>query len=165
LSFFFSFFHFFSSFKKKTVLDSIVHFTENWSFPEECYLGMDNCYQADVILALGSSMLVQPAVGFPRKTLKNNGKLVIVTLQHTPYDLECFEKVFATTEEFMKMLMEELEIKDFDTTYDLLDNIPKEQAWANEIQEPKDPMQSWKNNNKNNNNNNNNNNEKSCNVM
>src|SRR5690606_30763446 len=97
--------------------DTIVHFTENWSLPEEVERGTEQCYEADISLALGSSMLVQPAVAFPTKTLKNNGKLVIVTLQHSPYDDDAFVKLYAKTDDFMKALMKELEIEEFDTSY------------------------------------------------
>lgn len=108
--------------------DTIVHFTENWSLPEEVNRGREQCYMADVSLALGSSMLVQPSVAYPTKTLKNNGKLVIVTLQHTPYDEDCFVKIYAKTDDFMKALMKELEIETFDTTYDHLEHLPPDDS-------------------------------------
>jgi mono-ADP-ribosyltransferase sirtuin 6 len=111
--------------------DTIVHFTENWSFPEEAARGADNCYRSDVAIALGTSMLVQPAVSFPGKTLKNNGSLVIVTLQVTPYDDDAAVKVYARTDDFMAALVTELDVVEFDTQYDLNDELPDEEVlWA-----------------------------------
>jgi hypothetical protein len=57
---------------------------------------------------LGSSLLVTPASTLPQKTLKNNGKLVIVNLQSTEYDPNCEIRFFAKIDRVMAMVMSEL---------------------------------------------------------
>ena len=42
--------------------------------------------KADLVLALGSSLTVQPAASLPIVTVNNGGKLVIVNAQKTPLD-------------------------------------------------------------------------------
>lgn len=54
--------------------------------------------------------------------------MVIVTLQHTPYDDECFVKLYAKTDDFMKALMKELGIEEFDQTYDHLQHLPPDDS-------------------------------------
>lgn len=46
----------------------------------------DHTYKADLALVLGSSLKVGPACDMPAQVGKNGGKLVIVNLQHTPFD-------------------------------------------------------------------------------
>jgi NAD-dependent deacetylase len=47
---------------------------------------LEESSKADLIIALGSSLLVQPAASFIDTTLQNGGKLIIVNNQDTPYD-------------------------------------------------------------------------------
>jgi len=54
----------------------------------------------------------------PFKALQNGGKLFIVNLQRTPYDNVASAKIYAKTDDFMVALMKELNLTNFDTTYD-----------------------------------------------
>lgn len=57
------------------------------SLPEEAFNGAAAlAEQADLILALGSSLSVQPAASLPQMTLRAGGELVIVNAQPTPLD-------------------------------------------------------------------------------
>ena len=47
---------------------------------------MSLAYDSDLMLILGSSLLVQPAASLPLYTLRNKGKIVIVNNQPTPLD-------------------------------------------------------------------------------
>jgi len=47
---------------------------------------IDECGKADLILALGTSLVVQPAASLPFATLDNGGKLVIINDMETPLD-------------------------------------------------------------------------------
>lgn len=51
---------------------------------------MDSAWEhtdkADLALVLGSSLKVGPACDMPVQVAKNGGNLVIVNLQHTPFD-------------------------------------------------------------------------------
>lgn len=106
--------------------DTIIHFTE--SLPEvELDLALKHGDASDLAIVLGTSMQVAPACHIPYRCSKNNGKLVIVNLQKTSYDDKA-TKIYAKTDEFMRLLMEELGLKDFDQDYDLLDVLPKEQV-------------------------------------
>ena len=49
-------------------------------------LAVRECSQADLILVLGSTLVVQPAASFPLYTLRNSGNLVIVNDMETPLD-------------------------------------------------------------------------------
>lgn len=80
---------------------------------------VEQARKADLALVLGTSMNVQPAASYPPKALRNeNGKFVLVNIQKTPYDEETTLKVYAKTDDFMKLLMHELGIEQFDQTYD-----------------------------------------------
>lgn len=94
--------------------DSIVNFGEN--LPEnELTDATKASKECDVALVLGSSMSVSPACLLPTYT---QGDLVIVNLQITDFDKRSSLRVFGKCDEFMKMLMEELELKidEFDET-------------------------------------------------
>lgn len=47
---------------------------------------IDLCGQADLILVVGSSLVVQPAAGLPLLTLQNSGRLAIINRDPTPLD-------------------------------------------------------------------------------
>lgn len=74
------------------------------SLPAEAVArAIDHCSNADLLIVLGSSLLVQPAASFPMHTLENNGRLVIVNNEPTPLDryahmlFEDLEEVFRYT--------------------------------------------------------------------
>jgi hypothetical protein len=66
-------------------------------------------------------MNVQPAASIPPLSLRNpNGQVVIVNLQRTPYDHLATIRVFGKCDEFMRLVMQELEIGDFDHESDCI---------------------------------------------
>lgn len=102
--------------------DTIVHFTEQYRtlFTEEHVMAQSQ--KADVMLILGTSMNVQPSACYPEQVLKNNpGSLILVNLQRTPYDHLCALRVFARTDRFMELLLDELNLlQQLDTSFDAL---------------------------------------------
>jgi len=98
--------------------DTIAHFTENID-ENEYEISIENARKADLALILGTSMFVQPAASLPYMTLNNpGGEIYIVNLQCTPIDQLATAKIYTETDHFMKLLMKELDIEKFDTTYD-----------------------------------------------
>lgn len=59
---------------------------------------------------MGSSLTVTPAADIP-KWVGQTGKLVIVNLQKTPLDQYAYIRVNAMCDDFMKLLMAELNMK------------------------------------------------------
>jgi len=99
--------------------DTIIHFTEN--LPEqELNDAWDHSEKSDFALVLGTSMRVQPSCRLPSLCKKQNGKMVIVNLQKTPYDHVAYKKVYAKTDEFMRRVMQYMGIDQVDETYDML---------------------------------------------
>ncbi len=47
---------------------------------------MEELKKADLLLIIGSSLLVHPVNSFPMKVIENGGELIIINLQRTPYD-------------------------------------------------------------------------------
>ncbi len=64
--------------------------------------------KADLMLILGSTLVVYPAASFPLYTTRNGGKLVIVNNMETPLDYmavakyDDLEKVFTYISEHLK---------------------------------------------------------------
>lgn len=57
-------------------------------------------------LVLGTSMNVQPNASYPEQCFQNeDGKMVIVNLQATPYDHLAKVRLFCKTDQFMEMLV------------------------------------------------------------
>jgi len=74
------------------------------SLPEAAFLkATEEASRADLIIALGSSLLVQPAASFIDRTLDNNGKLIVVNNQPTPYD-RYTDYLFKDLEDFCNIL-------------------------------------------------------------
>ncbi len=46
----------------------------------------DLCYRADVMIAVGSSLVVQPAASFPLIAKQNGARLIIINRDETPFD-------------------------------------------------------------------------------
>eukprot|EP01126_Amoeba_proteus_P010415 TRINITY_DN1404_c0_g1_i2.p1 TRINITY_DN1404_c0_g1~~TRINITY_DN1404_c0_g1_i2.p1 ORF type:complete len:222 (-),score=55.55 TRINITY_DN1404_c0_g1_i2:94-759(-) len=68
---------------------------------------------ADVVLVMGSSMLVSPSDSLPFSGQAIHGKrfkFVLVNLQKTPYDQSSHLRIFAKCDKVMQLLMQELEI-------------------------------------------------------
>ena len=64
-----------------------------------------------------------------------NKQLVIVNLQKTPYDNLASIRIFAKTDQFMEILMEELAIKEFDRETDILNTWSKKEGEEEEEEE------------------------------
>lgn len=60
--------------------------------------------------AIGSSLTVSPANDLPEETVRCGGKLVIINLQRTPLDRLAHLRIFARTDDVMRMVMAKLAI-------------------------------------------------------
>ncbi|KAL6079563.1 NAD-dependent protein deacetylase sirtuin-7 [Balamuthia mandrillaris] len=97
--------------------DTIVHFSESFRARATRPLSNYHARTCDLALVMGTSMNVQPSACYPDKCLRNpGGKLMIVNLQATPFDSLASIRVFARTDAFMAVLMEELGLQQFDMT-------------------------------------------------
>jgi len=93
----------------KEMYDSIINFGEN--LPEkELDDGFEHGSQADLCLALGSSLRVTPAADMPKETAKRKGRLVIVNLQATPLDKYAF-RINGLIDDVMTRLMAKLDLE------------------------------------------------------
>lgn len=61
--------------------------------------------EADLIIAIGSSLVVQPVAGLPTITLRSGGELALVTNGPTPYDADAFVKLDGDVEEELTALL------------------------------------------------------------
>ncbi|CAG9327387.1 unnamed protein product [Blepharisma stoltei] len=86
--------------------DTIINFGENL---EEDIIdrGFRNGAEADLCLAMGSSLRVTPAADIP-KNVSKHGRLVIVNLQKTPLDGRAALQIHAFCDTVMQLLMEKL---------------------------------------------------------
>jgi len=89
--------------------DSIINFGENLP-TRDLDLGFSNAEKADLCLVLGSSLTVTPAADMP-KLVGKKAKLVIVNLQKTPLDKYAKHKVHTTADDFMRLVMRNLELE------------------------------------------------------
>ena len=89
------------------LIDTIVNFGENLdgTVLENC---ANNSNAADLCLAMGSSLRVNPAAQFPKEVSKH-GKLVVVNLQKTPLDKYAL-CIHALCDVVMDKLMRELQL-------------------------------------------------------
>uniref|UniRef100_A0A6B2LCP3 Regulatory protein SIR2 homolog 7 n=1 Tax=Arcella intermedia TaxID=1963864 RepID=A0A6B2LCP3_9EUKA len=101
------------------LMDTIVHFSEAFRGMHDEVISLYHARKADVAVVMGTSMNVQPNASFPDLCFQNEGKLVIVNLQKTPYDNVAAVRVFARTDVFMRKLMEEMKEEEFDRETDL----------------------------------------------
>mmetsp|Transcript_11905 Transcript_11905/g.27642 ORF Transcript_11905/g.27642 Transcript_11905/m.27642 type:complete len:455 (-) Transcript_11905:2568-3932(-) len=90
--------------------DTIINFGE--SLPDrDLSMANDQAGQADLCLALGSSLSVSPANHIPEQVgCKQGGRLVIVNLMRTPLDGHADLVIHAKCDTVMELLMEELAI-------------------------------------------------------
>ncbi len=64
---------------------TIVLFGEK--LPEEEFKkATEEIKKADLLIVIGSSLLVHPVNSFPMKVIENGGELILINLQSTPYD-------------------------------------------------------------------------------
>eukprot|EP01080_Neovahlkampfia_damariscottae_P002457 gene2457-3167_t len=88
-----------------TLLDWDDELPEN-----DLLLAESHLKKADLVLCLGTSLRVQPANQLPLLTLKNDGNLVICTLQKTPIDEFANLILHTKVDEIMSHIMEHLNI-------------------------------------------------------
>lgn len=60
---------------------------------------------ADLLIAIGSSLVVHPVAGLPTITLRRGGQLALVTNGPTPYDADAFVKLDGDVEQELTDLM------------------------------------------------------------
>jgi NAD-dependent deacetylase len=60
---------------------------------------------ADLLIAIGSSLVVHPVAGLPTITLKSGGEVALITNGPTPYDDEAFVKLSGDVEEELAALL------------------------------------------------------------
>eukprot|EP00026_Physarum_polycephalum_P006426 Phypoly_transcript_06468.p1 GENE.Phypoly_transcript_06468~~Phypoly_transcript_06468.p1 ORF type:complete len:554 (+),score=76.17 Phypoly_transcript_06468:75-1736(+) len=97
--------------------DTIVNFSEVLA-DQDMLISLFHARKSEAALVLGTSMNVQPAASFPDKCFRNDGKLIIVNLQKTPYDSAASVRIYAKTDVFMNLLLEELGVNELDTATD-----------------------------------------------
>ncbi len=61
--------------------------------------------EADLMLCVGSSLVVHPVAGLPRMTLRGGGRLAIVTQSDTPYDTDAEVKLEGDVEAELDALL------------------------------------------------------------
>jgi NAD-dependent deacetylase len=66
------------------------------------------CERADLLLCVGSSLVVHPVAGLPRLTLERGGRLALVTQGPTPYDEDAELKLEGEVDEELAALVEAL---------------------------------------------------------
>jgi len=92
------------------LVDSIINFDEQ--LPKKALEdGFEHSEEADLHLVLGSSLRVTPAADMPERTHEKGGKLVICNLQKTPLDSICKLRIFAKSDDLMKLVIEELQLE------------------------------------------------------
>ena len=95
---------------KGDLADSIINFGENLK-QEILNQGYDNGTCADVMLAMGSSLRVNPAADMAAITSRMGGKLVIVNLQKTPLDDQAALIIHAKIDDMFEVLMKKLNME------------------------------------------------------
>jgi len=90
--------------------DSIINFGENLK-EEILEQAEDHSMRADLMLALGSSLRVNPAASLVELPAMNGGRLVIVNLQKTPKDYCCVLKIHAKIDDVFELLMKKLNMQ------------------------------------------------------
>lgn len=63
---------------------------------------------ADLMIAIGSSLVVHPVAGLPRQTLARGGELALITEGETPYDEDAFVKLEGDVERELAALLDAL---------------------------------------------------------
>ena len=91
------------------LLESTIDFGQNLPV-KPLELAYQNSMKATLHIALGSSLTVSPACTMPKRTAKNNGKLVICNLQNTPLDHLSSIRIYQRCDVFMTALMNYLQI-------------------------------------------------------
>jgi NAD-dependent deacetylase len=61
--------------------------------------------KADVLIAIGSSLVVHPVAGLPTITLKSGGEVALITNGPTPFDADAFVKLDGDVEDELTALL------------------------------------------------------------
>jgi len=89
--------------------DTIINFGENLP-PKHLQAGENQSKQADLCLAMGSSLRVFPAADLPESVAKRGKRLVVVNLQGTPLDDVAALRINGLCDDVMRALMEKLKL-------------------------------------------------------
>jgi len=90
--------------------DSIINFGESLP-PVDLQKSIQQSRKADLRLVLGTSLRVSPANKLPFEALDKDKKAIIVNLQKTPYDDIAHLRIFAKTDDFLTLVMKELNLQ------------------------------------------------------
>jgi NAD-dependent SIR2 family protein deacetylase len=101
-----------------------VAFSEDYRSPLEPLVTTFHAENADLAIALGSSLCVQSSSMYPLQVV-GKGNLVVVNAQHTPVDYLTNVRIFGKTDLFFELLMQELGITQFDRQTDVLVTLRK----------------------------------------
>jgi mono-ADP-ribosyltransferase sirtuin 6 len=107
------------------LIDTLVAFSESYRSPLEALVLKHQMERADLAIVLGTSLCVQSAAMYPTLVV-GKGNLVIVNGQVTPLDSLASVRIFARTDLFCEVLMQELGIAEFDRTTDVLARLARE---------------------------------------
>ncbi|MDO8137452.1 MAG: Sir2 family NAD-dependent protein deacetylase, partial [Candidatus Brocadiales bacterium] len=95
---------------RSPIRPNIVLFGEE--LPMEAYdEAMENLEDCDLLLVMGSSLVVYPVADMPRVVLRRHARLIIINLQPTQYDSSADVSLHMSLEEASRRLMEALDIK------------------------------------------------------
>lgn len=95
---------------KGDLYDSIINFGENLK-KEILEEGFGQAAHADLMLAMGSSLRVNPAAEMVVETANHGGRVVIVNLQKTPLDAYADFIIHAKIDDMFELLMQKLNLK------------------------------------------------------
>jgi len=89
------------------LIDSIISFGE--ALPKiPLSLAKQRCSKADLVISIGTSLLVSPACDLPANSLINGGKFVIWNLQKTPMDNKAMILIHEKCEKGFPLLLQKL---------------------------------------------------------
>lgn len=90
------------------IISSIVNFKDPMP-QKEMKLAKKHTNQCDLMLVVGSSLMVQPAANLPNKAKKNGAKLVILNINPTPLDDKADLKLDVKIGEFLDKIVTKIE--------------------------------------------------------
>lgn len=73
-------------------------------------MGFAHGYESDLMLAVGSSLRVEPAASMAGACTQRGGNLVIINLQKTPMDNQATLRIYGRCQVVFEMLMKKLNI-------------------------------------------------------
>ena len=92
---------------------TVVNFGETYRLSTTPLIAAHNCRKSDLVIVMGTSMAVQPAVSYPLKAKR----VVLVNMQTTPADAMAAVRCFSKCDHFTAELMAQLGISAFDMSY------------------------------------------------